>query len=578
MRILFWILFSLVVGSYWFVQVVEGDYYRELAENNRIRTLPIKAPRGLIYDRAGRLLVENVPSYDLLLDRTRSPNLETSLLFASEVLGKPVADFEEALAKGSASRFKPTLIAENLSLSQVARLSVSGLEFPEFEIDVGHLRLYRYGPITSHSVGHLGAVTEKDLQRPGNTYGPDELIGKKGVEESFDETLRGTDGERIVIVDSRGREREEAGTSPVHPGESLELTLDLELQQAAARFFEGKEGATVAMDPATGEVLVLISSPSFNPNLFARRLEAEAWKELVENPAHPLQDRALQSAYSPGSIFKIVLAVAGLSEQIVTLQDRTYCGGSARIYNRRFRCWKRAGHGWMNLHDAIRESCDVYFYHLGQKLGIQRIADYARRLGFGHKTGFDIRGERAGLVPDPEWSLSRRGTPWYPGETISVAIGQGPLLVTPLQMATFIATLANGGFQATPHLLKKDSPQPLVRAKVDPHALEVVRRALWAVVNEKGTGARARVDGLEVSGKTSTVQVVSQKTWIDSADLPYEQRDHAWFASFASLGDRKLAVAVFVEHGGKGSQAAAPLAKILYEIYFREHLATKRPV
>lgn len=580
-----------LVACYWFVQVVRGDYYRGLADNNRIRTLPLQAPRGLIFDRDGELLVENVPSYNLFLDRDRSGDPERALGFAAEVLDWDREEFAEALGRrGPGSRYRPVLVAEALSLSEVARFQVSALEYPEFEVDVGHLRLYRHGRHVAHPVGHLGEVTEGDLQSPDSPYRPGDLVGKKGVEGAFDLELRGRDGESIVTVDSRGRVREESDRRMAKPGRALALTLDLELQQEAARYFEApggsveggdpvesgmKVGAAVAMDPATGEIRALVSSPSFDPNLFSRRLNAESWRALVEDPYHPLQNRALQSAYSPGSIFKIVVAVGGLTDRLVGREERVFCGGSTRIYNRRFRCWKRAGHGWMDLRSAIKESCDVYFYHLGQKLGIERIAHYARLMGLGRPTGIDVGGEKEGLVPDPDWSLRRRGTPWYPGETISVAIGQGPLLVTPIQMAAFMATVANGGYRVTPRLVQAGASQEPERLEIDPEALAVVRDALNAVVDERGTGAAARVPGLKVSGKTGTVQVIHQKTWVDSADLPYEFRDHAWFASFASGGERELVVVVFVEHGGKGSQAAAPLARILYESYFRDILGLR---
>jgi penicillin-binding protein 2 len=578
LRLVFLVLIVVVAGRFWFVQAVSGDYYRGLADNNRLREVQIQAPRGLIYERQGNILVENIPAYNLMLDRSRAVDVNRSLQVAAQTLGRPVEELRAAIERQPGKTlFQPVLIAEDLSLSQVARLSVVSLEHPEFETEVGHLRLYRYGPMTEHLLGYLGEVTEKELARPNTPLRSGDLVGRKGIEQSFDDHLRGIDGERIVIVDSRGRPKEETRRQRSEAGEQLELAVDLDLQQEAARFFEGKEGAAVALDPNTGEVRMLFSAPAFNPNLFSRRLDQAAWQELVETPTHPLQDRALQSTYSPGSVFKIIMAVAGLTDGVINTQSRVYCPGSARIYNRRFRCWKRGGHGWVELRRAIKESCDVYFYQLGKELGISRIAHYSRLFGFGQPTGIEISGEKQGLVPDPEWSLEFRGTPWYPGETISVAIGQGPVLVTPIQLATMMATVANGGYRVVPRVTQV-SPQPkLEPVGVEPAALEAVRDALWAVVNEKGTGARAHVPGIDVAGKTGTVQVVRQETWIKSEDLPYEKRDHAWFASFATGGDRQLVVIVFVEHGGKGSRAAAPLAKKLYEIYFRDLLDSRQP-
>ena len=578
LRLVFLVLIVVVAGRFWFVQAVSGDYYRGLADNNRLRQVQIQAPRGLIYERQGNLLVENIPAYNLMLDRSRATDLNRSLQVAAQKLGRPVEDLQAAIERQPGKTlFQPVLIAEDLSLSQVARLSVLSLEHPEFEIEVGHLRLYRYGPMTAHLLGYLGEVTEKELARPNTPLRSGDLIGRKGIEQSFDEHLRGIDGERIVIVDSRGRPKEETHRQQSESGERLELAVDLDLQQEAARFFEGKEGAAVALDPGTGEVRMLFSAPAYNPNLFSRRLDQAAWQELVDSPTHPLQDRALQSTYSPGSVFKIIMAIAGLTDGVIDTRSRVYCPGSAKIYNRRFRCWKRGGHGWVELRRAIKESCDVYFYQLGKELGISRIAHYARLFGFGQPTGIEISGEKRGLVPDPEWSQEIRGTPWYPGETISVSIGQGPILVTPMQLATMMATVANGGFRVVPRVTQVSSSPKLEPVGVEPAALEAVRDALWAVVNERGTGARAHVPGIDVAGKTGTVQVVRQETWIKSEDLPYEKRDHAWFVSFATAGERQLVVIVFVEHGGMGSRAAAPLAKKLYEIYFRDLLDSRQP-
>ena len=566
-------LLLLIAARFWFVQVVSGDYYLELAENNRVRELPLKAPRGLIYERQGRLVAENVASYNLVLDPSRSQDLERALAFAERCLDQPASELAQALDEGGgAGSFRPILVAEALSLSEVAAIEAAALEFPEFAIEVGHLRLYRNGPITAHTLGYLGEVNERDLATEANSLKPGDLIGRKGVELAFDDRLRGVDGQRAVIVDSRGRFKEEYGRDPAKSGQSLNLGLDLDLQQEAARYFEGKAGAAVALDPATGEIRAMVSAPSYNPNIFSRRLDRDAWRNLIEAPEDPLQNRVIQNTYSPGSVFKIVMAAAGLSEGIAGPEETVWCGGSTRIYNRRWRCWKQAGHGHVSLHRAIKESCDVYFYHLGQELGIERIAKYSRLLGLGSPTGIDLLGEREGLVPDPDWSERRRGTPWYPGETISVAIGQGPVLVTPLQIASLMAAVANSGYKVKPHVTENPAVER-EQLTVEPWVFERIGAALWSVVNDqRGTGSAARVEGIEVAGKTGTVQVIQQKTWIKNEDLPYEQRDHAWFASYATAGDKQLVVVILVEHGGHGSTAAAPLAKRLYEIYFRDYL------
>ena len=563
----------LAIGAgFWFAQILQGEYYRELAENNRLRKLPIQAPRGLIYDRKGRLLVENIPSYNLTIDRSQATDTARSLRFVSEVLGRPLPELE-ALMEGyrSVPEFKPVLLAEDLSLSEVARLGVAGLEYPEFEIEVQHLRLYRQREQIAHVIGYLGEVTEKELEASEGLYQPGDMVGKKGVEQTYDAVLRGKDGERVVVVDSRGELLQEYDRKEAEPGQNLNLTLDLELQQEAARWLDGPEkvGAVVAMDPRNGEVLALVSSPGYNPNLFARRLKKDEWKALIEAPHHPLQNRAIQNTYSPGSTCTIVMAVAGMTEGVVDESSSAFCGGAAVIYGHRFRCWKRGGHGTVNLHRALKLSCDVYFYQLGQKLGIERIARYSRMFGLGSPTGIEIRGEKDGLVPDPAWSLKARKMPWYPGETISVSIGQGPVLMTPLQMASMTAIVANGGWRTVPHLVM-GTPVRREHIPIDERALKAVREGLWAVVNEPGGTAyhSARVPGAEIAGKTGTVQVIGYKTWTDTKSLPFKYRDHAWFTSFAPAQEPRLVVAVFAEHGGGGSRVAAPIAQALYAKFF----------
>jgi len=552
---------------------VRGDEYRQLAEENRLRKLPIKAPRGLIYERQGRLLVENIPSYNLMLDRSRSEDLGRSLALASEVLERPLADLQALLGRYQATpEFKPVLLAENMTLSQVARLGVVSLEYPEFEVEVHHLRLYRHREQTAHLLGYLGEVTEKEMEKSGGLYSPGDLAGKKGIEQTYDPELRGEDGERVVVVDSRGELLEEYGKKPAVPGKNLTLALDLDLQQEAARWLDGPEkvGAIVAMDPRNGEILAMVSSPSYNPNIFARRLQADDWKALIEAPNHPLQNRAIQNTYSPGSTFKIIMATAGLTEKIVNKNDSVFCSGSRAFYGRSFRCWKPGGHGTVDAHRALKLSCDVYFYLLGQKLGIERIAKYSRLFGLGSPTGIELGGEKSGLVPDPAWSEKARGHKWYPGETISVAIGQGPVLMTPLQMASMTAMVANGGYKVVPHLVQGAKVPPPQKVPLDEEALRTVREGLWAVVNEPGGTAynSARVDGANIAGKTGTVQVIAQAARTDAKALPFKYRDHAWFTSFAPLDNPRLVVVIFAEHGGSGSRSAAPIAQALHAKFF----------
>ncbi len=571
------VMLLLIAAGYWSVQIAEGSYYRELADNNRLRKLMIEAPRGLILDRYGRPLVENTPSYSLLLDRSMTQDQQASLDFAAGILGRPSSELATVLeGYRRTPAFQPVRIAEELTLAQVARFEVEQLEHPEFKIEVEHLRLYRQAHQTAHLLGYLGEATQADLARSESPYRPGDLIGKKGLEGLYEERLRGDTGERVVVVDSRGQLIEEFDRQPARSGRDLELTLDLELQQAAAKLLEDRVGSIVALDPRQGEILALVSAPSFNPNLFARRLRRDEWRGLLEHPHHPLQNRALQNTYPPGSVFKIVMALAGLDRGLIDpTATVSYCRGYSVIYNNRYRCWKAAGHGTVNLREALKGSCNVYFHQLGQKLGIDQIAAYSRMFGLGARTGIDLNGEKAGLVPDNRWSLEARGAPWYPGETISVATGQGPILVSPLQVAVMMAAVANGGHLVRPHLVRaEDRPEGAVgdRLPLSAEHLALVSSALHSVVNDSGgTGSAAAISGLDVAGKTGTAQVIAQERRIDNENLAPENRDHAWFASFAPAGDPRLVVVVFVENGGGGSKAAAPLARTVYEQFFKAH-------
>ena len=565
---------AVIVATYWLVQGVRGAEYRELAEHNRLRKLPVNAPRGVVTDVEGRPLAENVPTYTLRIDPSALEDPDATFSFAAGVLGVEPAALEATFReRRKRDPVNPVLVAENLSLAQVARFELADLEHPEFDIEVEQVRLYRHRDQAAHLLGYIAEASPDELESEGYRRG--QLVGRRGVEREYEDTLRGHDGERVVVVDHRGRPVEEYGREEARPGQPLRLALDLDLQQAAREAMEGLIGAVVALDPQTGAVKVMLSQPSYDPNLFARRLDPEQWRSLVDAPFHPLQNRAIQNTFSPGSVFKAVMALAALEEGVVTPESRVFCSGVEYFYNHSFRCWKRGGHGSVDLQGALRHSCDIYFYTVGKELGIERIGEYARRFGFGEPTGIDLTGERSGLVPSPEWSREVRGHPWYPGETISVSIGQGPLLVTPLQMAVMMATVANSGYQPTPHLAADKVVAGDRVAGIDPRWWEVVRDGLHQVV-ERGTGYNANVPELEVAGKTGTVQVVAQETWTKSEDLPFEKRDHAWFAAFAPVDDPELVVAVFVEHGGGGSRAAAPIAKVIYEEFLEKRPDLRR--
>ncbi len=566
------LLLGIVASAFWVVQIVGGEEYLAMAENNRLRKRSVEAVRGLIYDRNNKLLVANIPSYELQLNRVRVRDPQLSLEYAADILGRSTEELQRSLQRHQGSPpFRPVRLVSDIEFAHVAHFAVTAFEHPEFEVTVGSQRSYREGSGTAHVLGYLGEVTERELRDGGWKVG--DLVGRRGLERHYDQALRGRSGQRIVVVDSRGRAVEQHAVEAALPGNDLVTTLDLDLQRAAEAQLEGKVGAVVALEPATGAILAMVSSPSYDPNLFIRRLAPEEWQRLLDHPHDPLQNRAIQTTNAPGSVFKIVVALAGLEAGLIDAQHRVFCNGAVTLYDHRFRCWTRGGHGWTNLEEALERSCDVYFYHLGQRLGIQAIADKAREFGYGRSTGIDLDGENPGLVPDPRWALEKRGSRWFAGETISVAIGQGPLLATPLQVAVMMSAVANGGTLVQPHLVAPDSLPPQRRVQLPPDHLELIRRSLRRVVQGRnGTGHLAALPGIEVAGKTSTVQVINQKTWTESDSLPFELRDHAWFAAYAPAQNPELVVVAFVEHGGAGSRAAAPIARALYEVYFRARL------
>jgi penicillin-binding protein 2 len=572
---------SLLAIAYWFIQIVRGEHYFSLSENNRIRAVKITAPRGYVLDRHGAPLVENQPAYTLHLYRREARNLEGSIDFIVGLLGLNRDQVRSRIERGLREpEFVPIPIAENLGIEEVASVEVRAIEHPEFAVTVSQRRLYKHGDSAAHALGYLSEATPEQLKGAGSVYRVGDWIGQKGIEGAYERLLSGANGERRVIVDSHGREVSEANRLEATPGQNLFLSLDLELQEIAEEYFREHVGSAVALDPETGEILALVSSPSYDPNWFTRRVTSMEWAGLIENPDRPLQNRAIQNTYSPGSVFKPFLAYGALARGLVDPELRVFCPGHAPFYGREFRCHKRGGHGWVGLRDAIKVSCDVYFYNLGRRLGIDRIAEIAGSFGFGLPTGIDLSSEKSGLVPSEEWARVKRGARWYPSETISVSIGQGPLLATPMQVARAMAGLLEGGRLPTPHLFYA-SQDPRTGAQLrykaefregealTPEKFAFVKDGLWAVVNEPGgTAYGSRIEGLEMGGKTGTVQVVGREATARAGVDPKRLKDHAWFAGFAPVEKPSLVVVVFVENGGHGSLAAAPLAKKLFEARF----------
>lgn len=596
--------FVFLAGSFWFVQGVQAEKYRGLSEANALRKIEIAAKRGLIMDRNGKILADNQPAYTLQIDRVVMKPLlkadktrrEKLIDFLSLVLELPqpevTARWEKESAKVSFST--PFPLAEDLSMAQVAKIQAQSIAFPEINVVPVQRRNYPYGTMAAHVLGFIGEVGQKDLTQ-NNDLEQGDLIGKRGVELMYDPYLRGKDGAEYWEYDADGRRLSEyvpARKQPV-PGDNIYLTLDFELQRRAEQYFVENEmvGAAVVLDPRNGEVLAMVSSPAYNPNVYSRRFAPDVYKTITSNPFKIELNRAIQGLYSPGSVFKVVMSIAGLSEGVVTPSTDFNCSGSAVFFGRRFRCYNKNGHGSVNVEDAIKASCDIYFYNTGARLGVDKIKDYAHQLTFGEISHIDLDGERAGLVPSTEWARDKQHRKWYPSETISVAIGQGPLIVTPLQVANMMAAVANGGKVFQPHVVRYVDrvqenneykrfrvPNRIIHeVKLSPPALHAVREGLWKVVNEAGgTGGNARIPGLDISGKTGTVQVIAQHGWVRAESLPFKYRDHAWFASFAPLENPQLVVVVFVEHGGHGGAESAPLAKLLYEARFRENVAGAR--
>lgn len=601
--IVMWLIvagFVFVAGSFWYVQGVQAEEYQGLAESNRLREVKVPAKRGLILDRNGKILVDNEASYTISLRRRDYRDLSDAEKEAlHEFLARTVGTSREFVVERITRENRvptalPLPLFEDLSLKEVAVIEAHHAVYPTLEIETIQRRNYRYDTMAAHVLGYIGEANDRDLERD-KTLKMGDFIGKRGVEEIYDQFLRGKDGADYMVVDSRGRtisEYTDARKEPL-PGSNIFLTIDFDLQRISEQFFAENEivGAAVALDPRTGEVLAMVSSPSYNPNVYSRRFTPEVWKTILSNPFRIEVNRATQGLYSPGSVFKVVMGMAGFSNNVINPSTTFYCSGSERFSGRRFRCWKREGHGAVNFERAIKISCDIYFYNVGERLGVDRIAEFSRKLSFGERTTIDLPGEKAGLIPSTEWAEKVQNRKWYPSETISVAIGQGPLLVTVLQTANMMAAIANGGEVYRPHVLRivdqvnpdrtveRRIAQPAVLREVelDDDALRSVREGLWKVVNEPGgTGSRARVEGFDVAGKTGTIQVIAQATWIKSEDLPFKFRDHAFFASFAPKDNPEIVVAVLAEHGGHGGSDAAPLAGSIYKAYFRSQIAQDR--
>ncbi len=572
------VAFSLIFSRLWYLQIIKGDYFKNLSENNRIRIQEIPAPRGILFDREGAALVDSFPSFDVSLFRQDVPDMKALIPVLSRSMS---IDPDKLQAKIYGSRgippSQPLKIKADISRRELAMVETRRLDLPGVMVDMVIRRNYPYGSLAAHLIGHLGEISPRELE--AEEYVNHKMgyyIGKYGLEKELELELMGEHGGRKFEVNSLGRKMRVLGNLEPNPGNNLFLTLDLELQKTAEEAMAGKRGAVVAMDPQNGDILALVSKPDFDPNLFARGISPENWKALIENPSNPLQNRAIQGQYPPGSVFKIVMTIAGLEEKIITPETSFHCSGALPFGNREYHCWKKEGHGRISLRRAIIESCDVYFYQLGLRLGVDRIAKYALLMGLGRETGFLLSNEKPGLIPTSAWKMRRYRIPWQPGETLSTAIGQGFNLVTPLQLAVMVSAVANGGILYQPRiiqhikaphgeLLREFHPQVSRTFHVAEENLEFLREALWGAVNlPGGTGGRARIPGLDVAGKTGTAQVIQRREGKTEISSP-EQEDHAWFVCFAPAKHPQIVVMVLVEHGGHGGATAAPVARKLLE-------------
>ena len=571
------ILIALLGLRVWQLQIRDGDYYQELARDNRTRSIILRPARGLLYDRDGRLLANNVPSFNLYVSLEDVRDRQVLIQQISQHLSIDPEVVREKLSKsGGKARVK---IQGGLTLKEAALIESHRFDLPGAVIQPEYQRNYPVGGYASHLIGYVGEVSETQLQQEAFAdLRLGSVIGQYGVERSYDRYLRGHAGRELIEVDALGHTKRSISVNRPQPGDDFYLTIDIRLQTLAEDLLGEESGAIIIVNPLNGEVLTLASRPSFDPTSLSRGLPASQWQELLEDSRHPLTNRAIQGQYPPGSTFKIVMAAGVLDTGTFLSSDHISCQGGFQIGRRTFRDWKRGGHGLVNLTTALADSCDVYFYKAGNRMGIERIGSYARQFGLGQKTGIDLPVERPGLMPTAEWKLRVKGEPWYPGETISVAIGQGFLMATPIQMAQVVASVATGGLITQPHVVRaiRNRETGLVQEWAVPAPRRIglsaktfsdIRKGLTAVV-ERGTARGMRSPLVSIAGKTGTAQVVGLRPGPKN-EIPKELKDHAWFVGYAPVDDPEVAVVVLVEHMGHGGSAAAPLAKDLIEAYMR---------
>ncbi len=588
-----------------YLQVFNGEQMRQYAEENRIKRVKIPAPRGMVFDRHGKLLVDNRPAFNVLITPqylNESGRQKEVLSKLSSLIHLPVVEIEKRLQKAkSQATFMPVVIKDNLTRDEVAELETWKIDMPGVEVEMAISRSNLAQDVGSNLYGYIGKVSQPELpvlnKIASRKYQLDDYVGKSGLEKEFEDQLRGVDGSELVEVDALGRSIEpskrkdrvlaQAREEPFVPGKNLVLSVDQDLQMAAVRGFGEKNGGLIALDPRNGEVLAMVSRPSFDPADFSRGIEQDLWAKLIADDNHPLRDKTIQDHYSPGSTFKTITAIAALEEGVID-QDTTFnCGGSISLGSRKVHCWKKEGHGSVNVVSALTHSCDVFFYRVAQKLkSVDDIAKYAMHLGLGRKTGIELGREVPGLIPTEAWKQKRFNVPWSPGETLYVAIGQSFVLTTTIQLANAYAALVNGGTLFKPHVvrsiqseegktLKEFTTQVLDKTKLKPETLKLVTDGLWGVVNMPGgTAYSQHIPGMEFAGKTGTVQVVTQKAdkiYQKCENLRYAQRHHGVFVGYAPIQNPSIVVAVVAEHACSGSHGAAPIAREVVKTYLQKY-------
>ncbi|HRR67814.1 MAG TPA: penicillin-binding protein 2 [Desulfomonilia bacterium] len=566
-------LFTVLLLRLLNMQVFKGSYYEGLARNNRIRIISIPAQRGQILDRNLEVLADNRPAYNLMVMPEDVSDVSSIAGRLAEILECEEAEIIEKIKEGKKRPYNPVALARDISFYQMASIETQLYTMPGVSIDATSERDYVLKELSAHALGFLGEISRRQLEAfgPKSPYAPGDLIGKSGVESICEETLRGTKGVRIFEVDALGRKIHVLDERAPVPGKDVVLTIDKRLQLAACRSLGGRAGAVVAIAPSTGEILAMVSSPSFDPNLFLSPMTPETWKEIIEDPMHPLENRSIRGQYSPGSVFKVLIAALALNSGFVTPDDKVYCPGSYSLGDSTFKCWRKEGHGHVDLATALTQSCDVYFYVLGERLGIDRISSFCQDMGLGRPTGIEFRDELAGLVPTREWKQKRFKEPWQKGESVITAIGQGFTLVTPLQIAKVMSGIVNGGKVITPRILASTQMTQERNLNIRENELAVILEGLKAVVEaDRGTGRAIRDPRFTMGGKTGTVQVVRGYTskLLDQSDLPYKIRDHAWFFGFSPVENPEILVVAIVEHGGSGSAIAAPVVRDVIREYY----------